>query len=113
MAILQWPQYPLIKELSTRTDLKQLWYPDDAAAAGSLEEIKKWWDGINLLDGAYGYYPNVAKTSLLVKEGACEKICELFDGTGVNVTTNGVNMLGCPIGTDSFVSEQIKSKIGD
>ena len=35
----------------------------------------------------------------------------MFDGTGVKVTVDGVNVLGCPIGSESSVSEQIEAKV--
>ena len=58
---------PLIKELSL-VNVQQVWYADDSAAVGSLEDICLWWD--RLLDPCplYGYFPNPKKTRLLVKE---------------------------------------------
>ena len=33
------------------------------------------------------------------------RACEMFEGTGMKVTVGGVNVLGCPIGSESFVSD--------
>ena len=57
---------PLIKELSS-VNVQQVWYADDSAAVGSLEDICQWCDC--LLDPCplYGYFPNL-KIWLLVKE---------------------------------------------
>ncbi len=38
---------PLIDRLTTDTpDLKQIWYADDATAAGKISDLKKWWDNL-------------------------------------------------------------------
>ena len=38
---------PLITHLNLSSNSKQCWYADDATGAGSLVELKKWWDGLN------------------------------------------------------------------
>ena len=35
---------PLISLLHNRSTAKQCWFADDATGAGSLEEVKQWWD---------------------------------------------------------------------
>ena len=50
---------------------------------------------------------------MLVKEESYEKACECFHGTGVKIRTDGITLLGSLIGSDSFVHEQIKSKVDD
>ena len=112
MAMFAIASIPLIKELSSCADIKQLWYADDASAFGSLVEIRKWWDGINTLGRSYGYFPNAAKTTLLVKD-AYNEACEVLEGSGVNVVTDGVNVLGCPIGVESFVQSKADLAIED
>lgn len=57
-------------------------------------------------------HPNAIKTFLLVKENIFNSACELFDSTGVNITVEGVCELGCPIESESFVTEQIEAKVG-
>ena len=47
----------------------------------------------------------------MVKEGAYERACEIFDGTGVIVVSSGVTLLGCPIGDETFVCNQISTTI--
>ena len=47
MAMFAVATVPLIKELSSRVSVKQLWYADDATSLGSLLEIRRWWDYIN------------------------------------------------------------------
>ena len=38
---------PLINHLNLSSNAKQCWYADDATCAGSLEERRKWWNGLN------------------------------------------------------------------
>ena len=35
---------PLITRLGVLSRAKQCWFADDATGAGSVEELKKWWD---------------------------------------------------------------------
>ena len=36
---------------------KQVWYADDSTVAGSLSDVRKWWDEISSLGPGYGYFP--------------------------------------------------------
>ena len=60
---LAWPMYalatvPLVDQLSNIQDVTQVWYGDDATAAGSLTSIQKWCKLIESLGTAYGYNAN-------------------------------------------------------
>ncbi len=46
---------PFIEDLSSITEVKQLWYADDATGIGSLEGLRRWWDRINVVGGSYGH----------------------------------------------------------
>ena len=102
---------PLIKALSSIKDLKQLWYADDATGLGSLSSLKSWWERIIELGGSFGYLPNARKSTLLVKPEVFDEACKLFNGTGVNVTVDGVNVLGCPVGPEWYVRSVIEKKV--
>ena len=57
---------PLINKLHhSLPTCKQVWYADDSTAAGSLSDVKKWWDEISSLGPGYGYFPNCSKTYLI------------------------------------------------
>ena len=53
---------PLIHDLSLISEVKQLWYADDATGMGSLKGLRSWWDRINELGRYYGYWPNAVKS---------------------------------------------------
>ena len=50
---------------------------------------------------------------MLVKEESYESTYECFHGTGVKNRTDGIIFLGSLIGCDSFIHEQIRSKVDD
>ena len=78
---------PLIMELDNLS--KQLWFADDAAAAGRLQALKQWWDMLAERGPKYGYFVNPSKTWLAVKECHLKSAKEIFKDTGVHVTTMG------------------------
>ncbi len=48
---------PLIKELHEKSEIRQVWYADDATEVGSVLALRDWWDVINSRGPDYGYYP--------------------------------------------------------
>ena len=110
MSIVAVASIPLIRELDELTDVIQLWYGDDTTVTGEMSELRKWCDNINTLGKPYGYFPNACKTVLLVREELYERACRYFEGSNVMIRTNGVKLLGSPIGTEAFMESQFKSK---
>ena len=104
---------PLINKLSSIDGMKQLWYADDATGIGTVNGLKEWWSKINDLGGSFGYKPNAVKSTLLVKTECYNEACELFKDTDVKVTCEGVVMLGCPVGSPSFVECFVSKKVND
>ncbi len=102
---------PLIRDLAKHVQSKQVWYADDASDGGKLENIKLWWDRLSANGPAYGYFPNAAKTWLLVKSPFRQKAQELFESTGINITTEGRRLLGGAIGEASFVTDYINRRV--
>ena len=104
---------PLIDEVgknSTGQDFyKQVWYADDASAAGKLEGLKEWWDKVVRSGPDYGYNPNAEKTILIVKRTEdLLRAKTLFSNTGVNITCEGERHLGAVIGSDDFRTKYIQ-----
>ena len=102
---------PLIHDLSSISEVKQLWYADDATGMGSLKGLRSWWDRINELGRYYGYWPNAVKSSLLVSSDRYDEACEVFKDTNVSVNCKGVTVLGSPVGSTEFVQSEINNKI--
>ena len=104
---------PLIENLqNTVSDVHQVWYADDASGSGKLSHLRVWWDQLNFLGPKFGYYPNAAKTWLVVKNNfSASAAAAAFANTGVKITSEGRPYLGVPIGTDDFVESFVSTKV--
>ena len=103
---------PLISKLKSDVpNVKQVWYADDATGAGTCDDLKTFWDCFQLHGASYGYHPNAIKTHLVVKAEHAVKARELFEGSGVNVTTDGKRHLGAAIGSKSFTEEYVMGMV--
>ena len=71
---------PLVKLLA-EIICCQIWYADDAGAGGILQDLKKWWDKLNIHGPQLGYFPEATKTWLVVKPQFKSKAEEIFRGT--------------------------------
>ena len=102
---------PLIEKL--KEDMLQVWYADDAAGTGKLSPLRTWWDNINSIGPAFGYYPNASKSHILVKEHLKQEAHDIFKGTNLQIITDGKEYLGGSIGTHQFANEFISSRVRD
>ena len=109
---------PFIESLSSDTaNVRQIWYADDATAAGTLEDLKKWRDNLSNIGPAFGYYVNPRKTWLVTKDNLVHLAAEVFGDSSINVITDGRPVLGFPIGKleyiEEFVSLKVKQWVGE
>ena len=112
MAMYALAVVPLIHKLRNNCpDVKQVWYADDATGAGSCENLRQWWHEIEHFGPTFGYYPNGAKTYLIVKEEFEDKAKALFADTNVHITINGKRHLGAALGANTFTEEYVSSKV--
>ena len=47
---------PLIKILSSHSNIRQVWYADDSVALGKISEVCQWWDTLNTQGPSFGYF---------------------------------------------------------
>ena len=104
---------PLISHLNIESSAKQVWYADDASGAGKLDDIKTWWVRLNDMGPDLGYYPNEKKCWLIVKPGREQAAKDVFEGTKINITSQGQKHLGAVIGSRSFLEEYLTEKMDD
>ena len=90
MAMYAIAAQPLIHQLHGIA--KQVWYADDSAAGSNLEELRRWWDMLEGIGPNYGYFPNGSKTLIVVKPELVSN--EIFQGTGISISTEGRCYLG-------------------
>ena len=109
MAMYALALVPLVNEL--HGICKQVWFADDGTGADKLDALRKWWDMLLEKGPAYGYFPKPAKTWLIVKEHKFDEANQLFKGTGVKITSNGMRHLGAAIGSKAFKDSYLQKKI--
>ena len=84
-------------------NISQVWLADDATGAGSLQNLKKWWDCIIEQGARFGYLVNNEKSWLIIKNDALsQQATELFQETNINITCEGKRHLGAAIGSSEF-----------
>ena len=92
-------------------NLKQVWFADDASAAGKLASLKSWWNNMRKIGPDYGYFPNSSKTCLIVKEEHLGEAKQLSHETGVKITHDGKSYLGSAFGSRPFVECYVEEKV--
>ena len=94
---------PLVRHLQEACPTtRQVWYADDSGGVDRLRKLRVWWEVICSVGKRYGYFTNSAKTVLLVRAHLVTLAHELFEGTGVQIATNGARYLGSAIGDQAF-----------
>ena len=88
------PFLDLVKPEVEPDKMKHVAYADDLAGGSKLEMLREWWDQTVQNGPAVGYHPKPSKSWLIVKEGHRERAERIFHNTGINVTTEGKNILG-------------------
>ena len=103
---------PLIKNLNhALSDINQVWYADDASAAGKITRLREWWNQIETQGPKYGYFANAIKTWLVTKENCLSEATAAFTDTEVKVTSVGRPYLGAALGTDEYTQSLVESKV--
>ena len=74
--------------------VKQLAYADDIGGGAKLQVLREWWENIYENGPSFGYFPKASKSWLVVKENKFEEAKQIFEGTGINITTEGRKYLG-------------------
>ena len=86
-------------------------FGDDSTAARRIQALRRWWHYIKDIGPMFGYFSNAVKTSLVVILKFIEEASKIFEGTGIELTTEGQTLLGSAVGTVSFVREDVTDKV--
>ena len=95
------------------TGAKHVAYADDLAGAGSLQNVKKFWEATKENGPLIGYFPNANKSCVIVKQGKEEEAKKIFEGTGIEITTEGHKHLGAVIGSQDFKNTYVKNLVDE
>ena len=94
--------------------VRQVWYADDSAAAGSLNSVAVWFKELCEKGPRVGYHPNPSKCHIIVKnQHTLERAHALFRGSGVKVTLQGRPYLGSAIGTEGYIKSYVQAKVAE
>ena len=103
---------PLIMSLQAASSVKQCWFADDASRAGSITEIRTWWDALSTLAGPdFGYFPNNRKCWIIAKPAKKESVREAFKDMSITVTVHEPKHLGAAIGSRGYLEEYVSKKV--
>ena len=98
----------------TTPNVKQIWLADDATGAGTIQQLKEWWDAVIDLGNKFGYYVNQLKSWIIVKNDEdLEKAKATFENDGINFTKDSKRHLGAAIGSDQFKAYYASKKVDE
>lgn len=96
---------------------KQVWLADDSGAGGKIVDLKAWWDHLNDVGPAMGYFPKGSKTFLILKDAEKLSVAQEIFGESVKITCSGYRHLGACIGSqdfkDTYVSQKVQKWVED
>ena len=93
-------------------DVSQVWLADDATGAGTLQNLKEWWNCIIKHGVRFGYLVNNEKSWLILKNIELQQqAIALFQDTNINITCEGKRHLGAAIGSKEFHKAYAEKKI--
>ena len=104
---------PLLNILMQLEDpISHVAFADDITGSGKIENLLRWWLKLIELGPKFGYFPNAAKSYLIVKEMHKDRADVVFVNTGVKITSSGKRHLGAVIGSREYKNEFMEQLVG-
>ena len=98
----------------TIPNVKLIWLADDATGAGTIQQLKGWWDAVIDLGNKFGYYVDQLKSWIIVKNDEdLEKAKAIFENDGIDFTKDSKRHLGAAIGSDQFKAYYAIKKVDE
>ena len=107
------PFLSMIKPEIDSEKMKHVAYADDIGGGAKLRMLRDWWDKIKQNGPSFGYFPKAEKSWLVVKEEKLEEALELFQHTGINITTDGRKYLGGFIGKQEGKEKYVQELVDE
>ena len=101
---------PLIRSLKDPRVYTQSWYTDDSSCGGRLQHIHSWLLKLLELGPSYGYFAELTKSTVIVKEEYRSQAEALFADLDVKITLAG-HFLGGLIGDKDVKRQLLRGKI--
>ena len=95
----------------TDSKARQSAYADDLTGAGTINELKRWWDLVVEYGPYIGYYAKPEKSWLIVKREHFDRAKEVFKDSGLRITIEGRRHLGATIGSKEYKTEYVENLI--
>ena len=102
--------HPIVLKLEATALDVQAWYLDDGDLCGKLEELQKAYDLAKVEFQKIGLTVNAEKSKLFLPNND-EVPLETFVGVPRIPASSGVEVLGVPIGSESFVAKTLARKL--
>ena len=92
---------------------KMVGLADYVTPSRNLEALRKWWDILMQIGPNYDYFPQPTKSWLIVKENKLEEAARVFEGTNIQISTEGKRHLGAVIGMEENKKNYTNDKISE
>ena len=89
---------PLVRKLKDFTTGPQLWYADNLAKASNLQDIQKWLDKVCKIGPGFGYFPELEKCILVMKNTDTSKVLGFKARNNIRKIVTRNRYLGGPLG---------------
>ena len=76
---------PLIRKLKDPNNVLQSWYVDDSAAIAKLKKLEIWLKNLIEEGPAFGYFPELSKSFLIVDKQYTEEAHHIFDKYSITI----------------------------
>ena len=101
---------PLIRSLKDRNLHSQAWYADDSSCGGLLSNIFTWFQRLQKECPDYGYFAELSKSIIIVKEKCFSSAKVLFEKLNVEVVLASRFLGGC-VGSEEGVQDFVRDKV--
>ena len=87
---------------------------DDITGAGTINDLKCWWDSVVKEGKQFGYYVNASKSWLILKDSEMLENAKLtFQDSEIKITVEGKRHLGAVIGSQTFRQLYCEEKVNE
>lgn len=84
---------------------------DDFSAAGKLDNLRKWWDILTIIDLKFGCSQEPTKTWFVINPYASQGTINIFSATKIKIISEGYRHLRGVIGTEKFKYIYMEEKV--